>query len=238
MKNLNLNDKKLIALHLLLIGFVVCAFVLSLYFNGTISVTQGRIDRVPTSMSWNVFLALIAYDAAYFLQKTQRTSLTLLLSLIWLGFYPNTFYMITDASHFANWLSNGGYFSLPVGISDKQLSFFGLLFVGIFMGVTLGIWSILLIIARFFAQKRVQTYCFVLIISFLSSIAIFAGNWVRSRLNTWNLVTNPLETLRTLLNVIRPEYMPFVLGFTAIQCFLILFFWLGKKEKIKNEITC
>ncbi|RZI48964.1 DUF1361 domain-containing protein [Lactococcus kimchii] len=224
------THQKFWQIHLLFIAFVLFSFLMSLHFNGNISFYQDKLDRVPTTMSWNVFLALIAYDAAYFLPKTKKRGLLILLSIIWLGFYPNTFYMMTDASHFADWLSIGGKFDLPLGVSSKQLTYFGILFIGIFMGVTLGLWSMLTVLERFFKNKKIIASLFVFVVSFLSSVGIFAGKLFSLRLNTWNLLTNPLETLGTLLGIIRPEYMTFLLGFTAMQALLILFFWLGKKE--------
>ena len=54
----------------------------------------------PTYLIWNMTLALISYDAAVLtlLFKKQKWAYPLLF-LLWLLFFPNTFYMITDLIH-------------------------------------------------------------------------------------------------------------------------------------------
>ena len=72
------------------IFFLLIAFVVYI---------QGITAQGP-DLIWNMILALIAYDAAVLttISKKQKWLYPLLL-VVWLAFYPNTFYMLTDLVH-------------------------------------------------------------------------------------------------------------------------------------------
>ena len=72
------------------IFFILIAFVVYI---------QGITAQGP-DLIWNMILALIAYDAAVLttISKKQKWLYPLLL-VVWLAFYPNTFYMLTDLVH-------------------------------------------------------------------------------------------------------------------------------------------
>ena len=72
------------------IFFLLIAFVVYI---------QGITAQGP-DLIWNMILALIAYDAAVLttMFKKQKWLYPLLLA-VWLAFYPNTFYMLTDLVH-------------------------------------------------------------------------------------------------------------------------------------------
>ena len=52
-----------------------------------------------TFLIWNVFLALLPLDFALVVAYTKRVTLGTVFSILWLLFYPNTMYMITDYIH-------------------------------------------------------------------------------------------------------------------------------------------
>ena len=86
----------------------------------------------PTYLIWNMTLALISYDAAVLtlLFKKQKWAYPLLF-LLWLLFFPNTFYMITDLIHMtwvADVLSKSSVFLL-------FLAFVSSILFGIFCGM-------------------------------------------------------------------------------------------------------
>jgi uncharacterized membrane protein len=230
------KDKKFIGIHLLFVAYVAIAFALSLIFQHGISFQHGwGISRVPTSMSWNIFLALISYDAAHFLVITKQKILKILLGIVWFFFYPNTFYMLLDATHIADWISKNDWIPMPTGISDQRLFYFYLILVAIIFGVLLGIFSILKIMSQF-STGKIKQGSFLVIMSFLSSIAIFAGKALSTRLNSWYIITNPLETIKILLNTIQDSHMSFLISTTIVQIFLILLLkmFLNDKEKDKK----
>ncbi len=89
---------------------------------------------------------LIAYDFSYLAINSGRRLIQGIAGFFWLIFYPNTFYVLTDAKHFADWfdLSKLKSFSNLRTILDFNVLIFGIIF-----GVILGAWSIQLILHHF-----------------------------------------------------------------------------------------
>lgn len=64
---------------------------------------------VPTNYNfliWNLFLALVPFDLAliirYLSGKKGQLLLKLGLTVVWLAFFPNAMYMVTDFSHLSS----------------------------------------------------------------------------------------------------------------------------------------
>ena len=65
---------------------------------------EGILTKGP-DLIWNMFLALVAYDAAFIAIQFKKKWFFLPVAILWLVFYPNTFYMITDLVHM-HWVSD------------------------------------------------------------------------------------------------------------------------------------
>ncbi|WP_415579477.1 DUF1361 domain-containing protein [Lactococcus hircilactis] len=188
----------------------------SLLFYGKISL---HVEvNVPMSMTWNVFLALLAYDFAYFSCQVSKKGAQIGFAFLWLIFYPNTFYVLTDAKHFVDWLDPTMVHRLS---QFRTLINFNLLIFGIIFGVVLGAWSIQLIVTRFVPYKVLRAF-FVFVISFLSSIGIFVGRSEQLRLNSWDLILHPFNTFFTIIRSINQENLGFFGAFTVCQIVIIL----------------
>jgi len=135
----------------------------------------------PTYLIWNMTLALISYDAAVLtlLFKKQKWIYPLLF-LLWLLFFPNTFYMITDLIHMtwvADVLSKPSVFLL-------FLAFVSSILFGIFCGMES--WYVIK------EGWKLNWYLDLLLtaaLSAVSSLAIYIGRY--DRLNSWDLLLHP-----------------------------------------------
>ena len=78
--------RKVITVHLF---FLALSFLV--YMEG--------IAKTGPDLIWNMMLALIAYDFAVLTRYFKQAWLFPVLFILWLVFYPNTFYMITDIVH-------------------------------------------------------------------------------------------------------------------------------------------
>ena len=191
------------------IFFLLIAFVVYI---------QGITVQGP-DLIWNMILALIAYDAAVLttISKKQKWLYPLLL-VVWLAFYPNTFYMLTDLVHMT-WV--GDTLWNPVSMR-LFMAFVPSILFGVYCGIES--WNIL-------RERWKWTWWLDMLVvaglSYLSSLAIYIGRY--DRLNTWDLVTRPQLVVQKLLETFQKDRLVFILGFTFIQIMTLLF--LSRENK-------
>jgi len=218
-KNIMANFNKIIStlVFLSIIGFVMVAFRI---------VNQKRITFA--FLIWNLFLAWIPFLAALIMQyinTSQRSSTKkgiyiLALGFIWLIFYPNAPYIVTDIIH----LSNYNYYA----VSDYTLSFnsnfiiwydFILVMLFVFTGYILGHISIYIVHKMVEDKyKKAVGWVFVFITSILSGFAIYLGRFLR--LNSWEIISSPGGLFRRILSSINVPMLKFTTMF-GIFIFLI-----------------
>ena len=191
------------------IFFILIAFVVYI---------QGITVQGP-DLIWNMILALIAYDAAVLttISKKQKWLYPLLL-VVWLAFYPNTFYMLTDLVHMT-WV--GDTLWNPVSMR-LFMAFVPSILFGVYCGIES--WNIL-------RERWKWTWWLDMLVvaglSYLSSLAIYIGRY--DRLNSWDLVTRPQLVVQKLLETFQKDRLVFILGFTFIQIMTLLF--LSRENK-------
>lgn len=162
---------------------------------------------------WNMFLALVALDFAILSKANKGWPIKILSAILWLFFYPNTFYMVTDIVHM--------HFTSTVLWERESMILFMLYVPSIFFGVMAGVESL----RQIFASFEVKSYWIRLLLiaglSFLSSFAIHIGRY--ARLNSWDIFTRPMVVIQEMLAVISWAALPFILGFTFIQIMVLVF---------------
>ncbi|HSL29643.1 MAG TPA: DUF1361 domain-containing protein [Anaerolineales bacterium] len=167
---------------------------------------------------WNLFLAWIPFILAYFAHAVswRRASLYLLMPLIaflWLIFFPNAPYMLTDLQDLSRRASGAPlwYDVIVVGWSS-------------WTGMLLGVISLYLmqdIIVRNFGHAT--GWIFVFVVSAFSSFGIYVGRFVR--LNSWDILQNPAETAQEVMGIIIDPSMRLA-AFTLLYTFFFLFIFL------------
>ena len=162
---------------------------------------------------WNMFLALVALDFAILSKANKGWPIKILSAILWLFFYPNTFYMVTDIVHM--------HFTSTVLWERESMILFMLYVPSIFFGVMAGVESL----RQIFASFEIKSYWLRLVLiaglSFLSSFAIHIGRY--ARLNSWDIFTRPMVVIQEMLAVISWAALPFILGFTFIQIMVLVF---------------
>lgn len=136
---------------------------------------------------WNLMLAwlplLFAWQLAQRLPKTTwRQPVNVLLTLVWLGFLPNSFYLVSDLIHLH-----------PTG--EVSLLFDAALFFSfIFNGYVAGFMSLYIIHTELLKRlQRLRAHLVIAGVLFLSGFAIYLGR--NLRWNTWDVVFNPAGIL-------------------------------------------
>ncbi len=198
--------KKLSLIHLF---FLVIAFGIRYY------------NLSGPDLIWNMVLALIALDFAVITVVIKKKLLRVLAGGMWLFFYPNTFYMLTDIVHM--------HFTSTV-LWDKQSLILYLLYVSsILFGMLCGIESFNLITGVLRLNSYILRLLFIGGLSFVSSFAIHIGRY--ARLNSWDIATRPMTVIHELVEVVSWDALHFVLGFTFIQVLCLVFL----DNKIQNK---
>ena len=179
---------------------------------------QGISVQGP-DLIWNMILALIAYDSAVLTTIFNKQKwLYPILLMVWLVFYPNTFYMLTDLVHMT-WVGDTLW-------NHASMRLFMAFVPSILFGVYCGIesWNIL-------RERWKWTWWLDMLVvaalSYLSSLAIYIGRY--DRLNSWDLVTRPQLVVQKLLETFQKDRLLFILGFTFIQIMTLLF--LSRENK-------
>jgi uncharacterized membrane protein len=167
---------------------------------------------------WNLFLAWIPFILSYFTHafSWKRNWLYLVFpvtAFLWLIFYPNAPYMLTDLQDLAR--NSGGaplWYDVIIVVWCS------------WTGMLLGVISLYLmqdIVLRKFG--RMAGWIFVFVISGLSSFGIYIGRFVR--LNSWDILQNPTETAMEILGLVIDPSMRLA-AFTLLYTFFFLFIFL------------
>lgn len=198
--------RKVITVHLF---FLALSFLV--YMEG--------IAKTGPDLIWNMMLALIAYDFAVLTRYFKQAWLFPILFILWLVFYPNTFYMITDIVHM-HWVGDTLW-------NRASLHLFMVFVPSILFGIYCGIESWLILLERFKFSWWTELLA-TLVLSVVSSMAIYIGRY--DRLNTWDLVSNPGQVVQKLLETFQRERLLFILGFTFIQFMSLVFLSQNNKK--------
>ena len=173
-------------------------------------------DSPYNFLLWNLFLGLVPLLVAWTLQRFYLPLSKLLFilgSCLWLLFYPNAPYMITDMIHVSQ--------SDPIVLYDALI-----LFSFAILSLFFGLYS-LAIIGGLYAKKFSRKIAYIVVIGsiLLSSFGIYLGRILR--LNSWDLFTHPIKTMITVFEHLFPigqnltTYTVIVL-FSGIQFYLLL----------------
>lgn len=161
---------------------------------------------------WNAFLAFLPLLFARMLGKylnrnTKKKSVVLILAVLWLLFFPNAPYMVTDLLYFGNtsYFVNNGYTTSVLAWAKLVYIAFGVL-LGSLMGLK-SMYEMHQIIRRHKGKKI--AYSAILVSCLLSGFAIYIGRILR--FNSWD-VLRPLY----MLTRINEELSAFSLIFSLL----------------------
>lgn len=163
---------------------------------------------------WNLFLAWLPLLFAWLLAKQLKVHRwlswqALLLTALWLGFLPNSFYMTTDLIH----LQSTGEVSLLFDLV--------LLMSFVWNSILLGFTSLYLVHRQLL--KRLETnaaHTVVGVVLLLCSFAIYLGRYLRW--STWDVLINPAGILFDISDrFISPRAHPHT--FTTTATFFLLY---------------
>jgi uncharacterized membrane protein len=183
---------------------------------------------------WNAFLAylplLFANLLSLYLNKGHRNRLIIiLLTFLWLLFFPNAPYMVTDMiyfgdTHYLTWQNNTVIYSTDL-VSWIRLAYLGM---GIFYGTIVGMDSLYDMHQLFLKfMGKIAGAIGLLAVCALSGFAIYIGRILR--INSWDIL-HPFS----LLNKIADDFSRFSLLFSLLFAGYILcvylFYYVFKRK--------
>jgi uncharacterized membrane protein len=224
------NRYKIAIFGLMTMASVICVFLVA----ARIALSD---SKTYTTLVWNLFLAWIPFVLAYiayaFSWKKWQLYLVLpVTAFLWLIFFPNAPYILTDLQHLAKETS-----SAPLWYDVLVMVWFS------WTGLLLGLVSLYLmhdIVQRTFG--RALGWIFIFVVSGLSSFGVYIGRFVR--FNSWDIINDPKEIAVSILGLaIDPTKR--LVAFTVLFAVFYLFVYLTlysfahlvqeRPEKISQE---
>ena len=183
---------------------------------------------------WNLGLAWIPFIFATiaYLVSWSKKLLYLVVpvcAFIWLIFFPNAPYILTDFQHLSTYSSIA-----PLWYDVLMLIWFA--WTGLLLGV----------VSLFFMQEivtstfgRITGWIFTILVTILSSAGIFLGRFYRW--NSWDILGDPIPIVHDIWGWLRHPFANLlVYGFTLLFTLLFLFVYLaihafGRVMQEKNQ---
>lgn len=163
---------------------------------------------------WNIFLAYIPFLLSFI--KIKNKFFKCINNLIALVFFPNVIYLFTDLIH----ISVMKYY-----VKDTQgiryiMNFtnwirLSLILVAVLIAIKLSYISL----NNFIVDYRFKHVIYVFI-SILTGIAVYIGRFIR--LNSWDLILNPFNTLIIIFKNINSDTIQYILLFAIIQYIVLI----------------
>jgi uncharacterized membrane protein len=159
---------------------------------------------------WNTFLAAIPYLVSTQLLKMKKMgAVSVVMMIVWLLFFPNAPYIITDLLHYEERPPIPFWYDILLVTSAA------------WNGLILGLVS-LMNMEKYLLRylKPLWTTCFVFISLLLCGYGIFLGRFLR--FNSWNIVTDPGSlAYASAKHVLKPQQYPKLWVFTLLFAVLL-----------------
>lgn len=171
----------------------------------------------------NTFLAYIPIEIGMHLNEKQPKWLFWTLLVLWLIFYPNAPYVLTDLFH----LSKINPYDAVTGLMVFNLRIwwhYGNLVFSALLSSLFGVWSLSyvseIISRRYYHDNSLFKILIVGILIISSSIGVYIGRFLR--LHTVYLFTNPNEVLNELIQMWNTRMLSFVILIAIFQALIWL----------------
>ena len=189
---------------------------------------SGHITYV--SLVWNLFLAWIPWFMALLAERSCRragriTLLAVLYAVVWLLFFPNAPYILTDLLHLQ--------VLPPIPVWFDLFLIFSFAWAGLFLG-----FSSLYTMQRLVAEKlgRALGWIFTLVILAVSSFGIYLGRFLRW--NSWDVLVDPRGLAGDILTrLAHPTAYPrtYAVSFLATVVFTVVYLTLYAMTQVPRE---
>lgn len=212
-------------------------FALSIASAGCIAMLVLRIASTGTfryvQLAWNLILAWIPYVLTLLIKRISSNSdakrnsrfLMVVIGVVWLFFYPNSPYILTDFIHVVEK-------PMPSVRSNSLITTNAILWYDIilhsafaFVGHIIGLISLVILHRLLNAVYKAHAgWTVALVAILLGGYGIYLGRF--ERLNSWDVFKDPLVTMRIgIINLLNPKAVLFAVcfGFFIFLTYLIVY---------------
>ncbi|QAA35093.1 hypothetical protein C1I91_27545 [Clostridium manihotivorum] len=193
--------------------------------------------KSPYFMVWNLFLAWIPLEIIDLIIRINNSFkaknvfvINYILWILWILFYPNSPYMVTDFIHI---IGNKYVLSRPIhpnyAITNRimfndnfkiWLDFVNIA-IGVWLGYIVGFIALNKAHKTFFRKLGfAKSWLIVFLINIISGYAIYLGRFIRW--NSWDIITKPKNIFIILLNNINRKSFYFTILFGGFMFILYL----------------
>ncbi|MDN2454258.1 DUF1361 domain-containing protein [Lactobacillus sp. UCMA15818] len=200
-----------------------------------IYITVASHNGIYSFLLLNTFLGYIPIEIAMHIDSQKKTPIFIVLLILWLLFYPNAPYVITDLFHLA--MLNP--YDSSTGLMEFNLHLW-LKFTNLVtsaLGCSLmGFWSLehvadtILIKFKLWSKTNKITLISALIV--FSSVGIYIGRFLR--LHTAYLFIAPKEVISELIQMWNPRMLVFI-GFMTIIQLIFYFSFAITRSSLAND---
>ena len=176
------------------------------------------VDKiVHIAMVWNLFLAILPLIFSFYLIifcEKKNKYMICLFALLWLFFFPNAPYVITDLVH----ISTVGIFEMnTMDIAHWfRITHFGLLIILALVFGMLSLYNVHNLVIKY--KNKYYGTLFIVIVFLLSGYAIYIGRFLR--FNSWDIFNYKMY-VDLFINIDL-----FTITFTLLMAFYITFVYL------------
>lgn len=201
--------------------FCCITAIFFLYISVSIPLFLHTKEILYINMVWNVFLAflpLLFSNLLFYGHARWGWVCKGALGILWLLFFPNAPYMITDFIHISGYdfyLSRVAYSEIIYSTDMTLWIRIVYIGIGVFMGILSGMLSLRMI--HILLRRKLDAFyswCILLSVFLLTGYGIFLGRFLR--LNSWNIIKP-----RKLLLEITDSVSMFSLKFTILYAFFV-----------------
>jgi uncharacterized membrane protein len=175
-------------------------------------------------LSWNVLLAVLPLffvNKAELAVKQGKIGSYILWMILWLLFFPNSVYMVTDFIHISSdkfmWIVEAEKYSSNRGVvySTEIIIWVKLLVIGIgfLFALLVGLESFYIFEQNIKKRYSKLVCCLeVLLVALLSGIGVYIGRFLR--FNSWDVFFSPMKLLKQALSAVDGFAVQFIITFT------------------------
>jgi len=202
------------------LNITILLITMSLFSIG-LSITRAMMTdtKVFLFLNWNLFLALIPWllSSLLVLKGLNSKGLVILLILVWLAFFPNSPYILTDLFHLKLREGVPMWFDLVLILS---FAWTGLLYGFISLK------DIESLLKKYTSGKLI--FLLSIVFLFMSAFGIFLGRYLRW--NSWDIISNPMGLFNDIaVRFADPVSFPNTWGMTILMGILLNMMYLSFK---------
>lgn len=207
-------------------NITILLIVMSLFSVG-LSATRAIMtdSKVFLFLNWNLFLAFIPWilSTLLVLKGLNSKGVVAILILVWLAFFPNSPYILTDLFHLRPRIGVPMWFDLVLILS---FAWTGLLYGFISLK------DIEDLLRKYVKGKRV--FFIPILFLFMSAFGIFLGRYLRW--NSWDIISNPSGLFNdVVVRFVDPVSFPNTWGMTILMGILLNMMYMSFKFIRKTE---